>query len=220
MPSAYTPLTNGNGVHTNGFTKPAPEGFGQLKKDVIDEIKSRLRTQIQDEVRASLGSQYQDAIVSEIKEGLRDGILTQLKQELSLPSQPQQQSNAPTAPSLKDPPPSIFTAQCHPLVEEATRDVDGYYLSHWPFPDEKARKKFVAAGFPRVTCLYFPKALNDRIQHACSLLTILFLVDGESPFIIPCGPRDPLFIPENPRTDFPRRPTRRHVPSRGRSLQQ
>lgn len=180
MPSAYTPLTNGNGVHTNGFSKSAPEGFGQLKKDVIDEIKSRLRTQIQDEVRASLGSQYQDAIVSEIKEGLREGILTQLKQELSLPPQSQQQSNTPTAPSLNEPPPSIFTAQCHPLVEEATRDVDGYYLSHWPFPNEKARKKFVAAGFPRVTCLYFPKALNDRIQHACSLLTILFLVDGSS----------------------------------------
>lgn len=54
------------------------------------------------------------------------------------------------------PPPSIFTPICHPLVEEATRDVDGYYLEHWGFPNEKAKKKFVAAGFSRVTCLYFP----------------------------------------------------------------
>ena len=77
------------------------------------------------------------------------------------------------------PPPTVFTPICHPLVEEATREVDGYYLKHWGFPDEKARKKFVAAGFSRVTCLYFPKALDDRIAYACSLLTILFLIDGK-----------------------------------------
>ncbi|KAI8623281.1 Aristolochene synthase in complex with 12,13 Difluorofarnesyl diphosphate [Xylariaceae sp. FL1651] len=56
-------------------------------------------------------------------------------------------------------------------------EVDGYFLRHWPFPGTKARKKFVAAGFSRVTCLYFPKALDDRIHFACRLLTALFLVD-------------------------------------------
>ena len=76
--------------------------------------------------------------------------------------------------------PSIFTPICHPRVEDAVRDVDGYYLQHWGFSTEAARKKFVAAGFSRVTCLYFPKALDERIQYACSLLTILFLVDGNS----------------------------------------
>ena len=75
--------------------------------------------------------------------------------------------------------PSIFTPICHPRVEDAVRDVDGYYLQHWGFSTEAARKKFVAAGFSRVTCLYFPKALDERIQYACSLLTILFLVDGK-----------------------------------------
>lgn len=77
-------------------------------------------------------------------------------------------------------PPSILTPICHPLVEDATRDVDGYYLKYWGFPNEKAKKKFVAAGFSRVTCLYFPKALDSRIRYACSLLTILFLIDGKS----------------------------------------
>lgn len=77
------------------------------------------------------------------------------------------------------PPPSIFRPLCHPLVDEAVRDVDGYYLKYWKFGSEKARKKFVAAGFSRVSCLYFPKAEDDRIRYVCSLLTILFLVDDE-----------------------------------------
>ena len=74
---------------------------------------------------------------------------------------------------------SIFQPLCHPLVETAVRDVDEYYLQNWRFDSEKAKRKFVAAGFSRVSCLYFPKAQDDRIQLACSLLTILFLVDGE-----------------------------------------
>ncbi|KAB8236269.1 terpene synthase family protein [Aspergillus alliaceus] len=78
--------------------------------------------------------------------------------------------------SLK-PPPSTFQPLCHPLVEEVSKEVDNYFLQHWNFPNEKARKKFVAAGFSRVTCLYFPKALDDRIHFACRLLTVLFLID-------------------------------------------
>ncbi|KAI1091698.1 Aristolochene synthase in complex with 12,13-Difluorofarnesyl diphosphate [Rostrohypoxylon terebratum] len=74
-------------------------------------------------------------------------------------------------------PPSEWTAQIHPLHEKIIAEVDGYFLQHWPFPDAKARKKFVAAGFSRVTCLYFPQALDDRIHYACRLLTLLFLID-------------------------------------------
>ncbi|KAF2492611.1 Aristolochene synthase in complex with 12,13 Difluorofarnesyl diphosphate [Lophium mytilinum] len=75
--------------------------------------------------------------------------------------------------------PSLFTSVCHPNVNEAVRDVDGWFLDNWKFPDQKSRKKFVAAGFSRVTCLYFPKALESRIRSACKLLTILFLVDDQ-----------------------------------------
>ncbi|OTB02484.1 hypothetical protein M426DRAFT_322581 [Hypoxylon sp. CI-4A] len=81
------------------------------------------------------------------------------------------------APSSGDYPSSHWTPLIHPLSEKVTREVDGYYLQHWPFPDERSRKKFVAAGFSRVTCFYFPKALNDRIHFACRLLTVLFLID-------------------------------------------
>lgn len=75
--------------------------------------------------------------------------------------------------------PILVEAKFHPHENETSRQVNDYFLEHWPFPNEKARYKFVKAGFPRVTCAYFPLALNDRIQYACCLLTLLFLVDGE-----------------------------------------
>lgn len=74
--------------------------------------------------------------------------------------------------------PSSWVSASYPKVEEVSAEVDGWFLQHWPFPNEKARKKFVAAGFSRVTCLYFPLARDDRIASACKLLTILFLIDG------------------------------------------
>lgn len=73
-------------------------------------------------------------------------------------------------------------ALSHPRMDEVIKAVDGYFLHNWPFADEKARQKFVAAGYSRVTCLYFPKALDDRIHFACRLLTVLFLVDGKKHF--------------------------------------
>lgn len=76
------------------------------------------------------------------------------------------------------PPPSRFVAECHPLEKQITAEVDGYFLTHWPFKTAKDRKKFVAAGFSRVTCLYFPLSMDNRIHLACRLLTILFLIDG------------------------------------------
>ncbi|EKG12703.1 hypothetical protein MPH_10171 [Macrophomina phaseolina MS6] len=81
------------------------------------------------------------------------------------------------------PPPRYIQHKRHPLEEQTVAEVDGWFLQHWPFPSEKARKKFVAAGFSTVTCLYFPLALENRIHSACRLLTILFLIDGEHPHI-------------------------------------
>ncbi|KAL8829596.1 MAG: hypothetical protein Q9191_001923 [Dirinaria sp. TL-2023a] len=74
---------------------------------------------------------------------------------------------------------SILEPLCHGSVEMMSRAVNDFYLEHWPFPDEKARKKFVIAGFPTVTCLYFPKGLESRMPQACSLLSILFLIDDQ-----------------------------------------
>lgn len=75
-------------------------------------------------------------------------------------------------------PKSDWTPYCHPRVEEVSREVDGYFLEHWEFPNAKAERVFVNAGFSRVTCLYFPLAKDDRIHFACRLLTLLFLIDG------------------------------------------
>jgi hypothetical protein len=75
---------------------------------------------------------------------------------------------------------SAFQYRCHPRETETSEKVNDYFLQNWPFGDEKAKRKFVAAAFSQVTCLYFPLSFNDRIEHACKLLTILFLIDGES----------------------------------------
>ncbi|KAJ8104848.1 hypothetical protein ONZ43_g7662 [Nemania bipapillata] len=74
-------------------------------------------------------------------------------------------------------PASTWTPAVHPRVEEVTLEVDGWFLDNWPFPSEKAKRKFVDAGFSRVTCAYYPAAKDDRIHFACRLLTILFLID-------------------------------------------
>ncbi|KAK3177971.1 hypothetical protein OEA41_000103 [Lepraria neglecta] len=94
---------------------------------------------------------------------------------LILPGPVEEPATAAT-PTLSTPP-SLFQHQCHRLVDPVTEEVDGYFLKNWNFETEKAKKKFVAAGFSRVTCLYFPMALDDRIHFACRLLTILFLID-------------------------------------------
>ena len=77
------------------------------------------------------------------------------------------------------PPPSAWKPQCHPCAAQVARIVDDYYLEHWPFPNERSKQKFLDAGFSRVTCLYFPTAKDNRIEYACRLLTVLFLIDGE-----------------------------------------
>lgn len=73
---------------------------------------------------------------------------------------------------------SRFTPRIHPREVEVSAEVNGYFLKHWPFPNDKARRKFIAAGFSQVTCYYNPLALDDRIELACRLLTLLFLIDG------------------------------------------
>ena len=91
--------------------------------------------------------------------------------------------NAKTSSSTKaflrnEVPQTIFQAQIHKREQEVTTEVNDYFLKHWPFENERARKKFVAVGFSRVTCYYLPLALDDRIALACRLITLLFLIDG------------------------------------------
>ncbi|KAL2008017.1 hypothetical protein VTN00DRAFT_7999 [Thermoascus crustaceus] len=79
--------------------------------------------------------------------------------------------------SLPAIPPSYFKPLCHPLVDQVSKEVDGYFAERWNFQSPKAKEKFLATGFSRLTCLWFPKALDDRIHLACRLVTVLFLID-------------------------------------------
>ena len=63
------------------------------------------------------------------------------------------------------------------MVETVSGQVDQLFLKRWPFPSDETRAKFKLAQFSHVTCLYFPKAKDNRIRHACELLSILFLID-------------------------------------------
>lgn len=77
-------------------------------------------------------------------------------------------------------PASAWQSLRHPRADQISGEVNGYFVQHWQFPDFEAEKKFVNAGFPNVTCLYFPLAKGDRIHFACRLLTVLFLIDGKA----------------------------------------
>ncbi|KAI1098798.1 Aristolochene synthase [Jackrogersella minutella] len=74
-------------------------------------------------------------------------------------------------------PPSRWKPMIHPRAKEVGKEVEDYFLQTWNFPNDRAKSTFLKAGFPRVTCLYFPLAKDDRIHFACRLLTVLFLID-------------------------------------------
>ncbi|KAH7349074.1 Aristolochene synthase in complex with 12,13 Difluorofarnesyl diphosphate [Pyrenochaeta sp. MPI-SDFR-AT-0127] len=63
------------------------------------------------------------------------------------------------------------------ISQLVTEEVDGYFIKNWPFPNQKSIRKFRGAGFSRVTCCYYPTAVDDRIHFACRLLTLLFIID-------------------------------------------
>lgn len=71
-----------------------------------------------------------------------------------IPSHTPCNSYSAPAKSLKvpEPPAPYFTASWHHDMDSAIKNVDQYFLDRWNFTSEKARKKFVAAGFSRVTC--------------------------------------------------------------------
>lgn len=58
------------------------------------------------------------------------------------------------------------------------------------FSKAKAEMTFLKTGFSRVTSLYFPMAKYDRIHFACRLLSVLFLIDGNThiPFLESSSP--------------------------------
>ncbi|KAI1074464.1 Aristolochene synthase from penicillium Roqueforti [Whalleya microplaca] len=102
----------------------------------------------------------------------RDEILAKTQSQVQVNGLP-----TPKADKTWPIPKSNWTPQCHSRVTDVSREVDGYFLQHWGFPNIKSERVFLNAGFSRVTCLYFPLAQDDRIHFACRLLTLLFLID-------------------------------------------
>ncbi|KAJ7274038.1 Aristolochene synthase in complex with 12,13 Difluorofarnesyl diphosphate [Mycena rebaudengoi] len=73
--------------------------------------------------------------------------------------------------------PTTFAAKIHPHFNQIAIDLDKYFLEHWPFPNKKARQKFVDAKFAYALCIIWPESIDERMVHACFLVTLLFLVD-------------------------------------------
>ncbi|CAJ2506370.1 Uu.00g005000.m01.CDS01 [Anthostomella pinea] len=74
-------------------------------------------------------------------------------------------------------PPSGLTALYHPLAEKTIKEVNDFFLEHWPFESEKYKSRFGVEGWCRVTCYYVCQSLDDRLALACRLVVVLFLID-------------------------------------------
>ena len=78
------------------------------------------------------------------------------------------------------PPRSRFNPKYHPHTEEVCHEHDKYFLTHFPFKNEKAKEEFVATELGKFSCYAFPLADDDRILPAALVMTLYFLIDGMS----------------------------------------
>ncbi|MCJ1479457.1 hypothetical protein MMC13_008143 [Lambiella insularis] len=78
---------------------------------------------------------------------------------------------------VNNPPPTRLATKCHPLADEICAELDGFFAQHWPWENEHARQKFLAADVNRWACWALPLARNDRILDAVKVNTLLFLLD-------------------------------------------
>ncbi|KAL8781084.1 MAG: hypothetical protein Q9213_006166 [Squamulea squamosa] len=76
------------------------------------------------------------------------------------------------------PPLSRFAAKCHPQADEVCEEIDAFFSKHWPWENEQARNKFLAADHSRWTCWAIPLAKADRILSSVKVTTLFFLLDG------------------------------------------
>jgi aristolochene synthase len=76
-----------------------------------------------------------------------------------------------------DLPPTIFTACKHPNTNQVVKQVNDFFLKHWPFKSDKHRKRFVDEGYAWFVCINCPMSLPERLHWGCRLLTLGFLID-------------------------------------------
>lgn len=72
---------------------------------------------------------------------------------------------------------TILDIRIHPSTERVVKDVNDYFLEHWPFKTEKHRKRFVDEGYARFMCLGCPLSTEERLHWGCRLLILGFLID-------------------------------------------
>jgi aristolochene synthase len=57
------------------------------------------------------------------------------------------------------------------------KQVNAFFLEHWPFKTEKHSKRFVNEGYAWFVCVNCPMSLDDRMHWGCRLLTTGVLID-------------------------------------------
>lgn len=77
------------------------------------------------------------------------------------------------------PPPSRFDVKCHPRADEVCAELDAFFATYWPWEDERARQKFLAADTNRWACWALPLVRDDRLLLSVKVNTLLFLLDGK-----------------------------------------
>ena len=73
--------------------------------------------------------------------------------------------------------PTILTARKHANTDEVVKQVNDFFLEHWPFKTEKHRRRFVDEGYAWFVSINCPMSLNERMHWGSRLLTTGFLID-------------------------------------------
>lgn len=84
------------------------------------------------------------------------------------------------------PPPSRFDLKCHPRADEVCAELDAFFATYWPWPNEKARQKFLDSDTNRWACWSLPLVRDDRVLDSVKVNTLLFLLDGKK--LLPLAP--------------------------------
>lgn len=77
----------------------------------------------------------------------------------------------------KDLRPTLLNPRKHPNTDAIVREVNAFFLAHWPFKSDKHRQRFVDEGYALFVCILCPSTLGDRLHWGCRLLTTGFLID-------------------------------------------
>ncbi|KIJ33652.1 hypothetical protein M422DRAFT_264267 [Sphaerobolus stellatus SS14] len=65
----------------------------------------------------------------------------------------------------------------YPLFASRNKQVDEWFLHHWPFLNEAISEEFKSSDLALFTCYVAPDALDERLEVACKLIKIGFVVD-------------------------------------------